>query len=57
MLSYQDGRAAFHRGISFENPPYDDAQRRIPWVKGWFDSRNDNIDALARLAANQPLCR
>ena len=57
MPNYAEGRAAFHRGVPSEHSPYADAERRILWVKGWYDSKHDYKEALARLAANLPLRR
>jgi ribosome modulation factor len=57
MDNYRAGRAAFHKGIAFQNAPYDDAGRRIPWVKGWSDSRNDYYESLANLAAGKSICQ
>jgi ribosome modulation factor len=51
MYSYRNGRADYHRGISCDNPPHLDALRRIPWIKGWLDSRADHIAGAARVRA------
>ncbi len=54
MKIYLSGRAAFHQGIACDKSPYPDPLRRIPWLKGWFDSRDDHITGSARVAAVRP---
>lgn len=57
MPDYAEGRAAFHRGTPSGSSPYADTKRRIPWVKGWFDSKRDYVESLARLDACQSIRR
>jgi len=48
-MDYRNGRADYHRGVSINNAPYSDNSRRIPWVKGWSDSKRDYLENLERL--------
>jgi len=52
MSCCQEGRAAFHRGTSSRESPYDDTERRVSWVRGWYDSKRDYNNALEKLGLN-----
>lgn len=48
MSFNREGRAAFHLGVSLNESPYDDAERRIQWLTGWFESKRDYCDTLPK---------
>jgi ribosome modulation factor len=49
-----EGRAAFHRGVDAGDSPYQDTVRRIQWMSGWCNSKNDYYNSLARLQLEPP---
>jgi hypothetical protein len=35
----KEGRDAFKRGVMSQDVPYDDTERRVQWVRGWYESK------------------
>ena len=54
-MTYQQGRADFRNGVAIDDSPYTDTARRVPWTKGWFDSRRDFNEELVALPRDRSI--